>query len=89
LNSTYLFEFYKNGFNTHAQNAFIKTKYPERFLLCGSFDPRDEQPGFDTFRQMMSDYPISGLKLYTAEWRGDSRGWRLNNPWAYKYFELA
>jgi predicted TIM-barrel fold metal-dependent hydrolase len=38
---------------------------------------------------MMSDYPISGLKLYTAEWRGDSRGWRLNDPWAYKYFELA
>src|SRR5215468_6941888 len=38
---------------------------------------------------MMSDYPISGLKLHTAEWRGDSRGWRLNDPWAYKYFELA
>ena len=63
LNSTYLFEFYKNGFNTHAQNALIKRKYPERFLLCGSFDPRDEQSGLDTFRQMMSDYPISGLKL--------------------------
>jgi len=89
LNSTYLFEFYKNGFNTHAQNALIKRKHPERFLLCGSFDPRDEQSGLDTFRQMMSDYPISGLKLYTAEWRGASRGWRLNDPWAYKYFELA
>jgi predicted TIM-barrel fold metal-dependent hydrolase len=89
LNSTYLFEFYKNGFNTHAQNALIKNKYPERFLLCGSFDPRDEESGLDAFRQMMADYPISGLKLYTAEWRGDSRGWRLNDPWAYKYFELA
>src|SRR6516164_10127285 len=89
LNSTYLFEFYKNGFNTHAQNALIKRKYPERFLLCGSFDPRDEQSGLDTFRQMMSDYPISGLKLYTAEWRADSSGWRLNDPRAYKYFELA
>ena len=34
---------------------------------------------------MMSEYPISGLKLYTAEWRGTSRGWRLNDPWAYKF----
>ena len=22
-------------------------------------------------------------------WRGSSRGWRLNDPWAYKYLELA
>jgi predicted TIM-barrel fold metal-dependent hydrolase len=89
LNSTYLREFYKNGFNTHAQNALIKNKYPERFLLCGTFDPREEHAGLDAFRQMMSEYPISGLKLYTAEWRGNSRGWRLNDAWAYKYLELA
>lgn len=89
LNSTYLHEFYHNGFNTHKQNYAIKEKYPERFLLCGSFDPRDEENGLDAMRQMMADYPISGLKLYTAEWRGTSRGWRLNDPWAYKYLELA
>ena len=41
------------------------------------------------FRQMVEDYPIQGLKLYTAEWRDGSKGWRLNDPWAYKYFELA
>ena len=41
------------------------------------------------FRQMVEDYPIQGLKLYTAEWRNGSKGWRLNDPWAYKYFELA
>ena len=34
---------------------------------------------------MMVEYPIQGLKLYTAEWRNGSRGWRLNDPWAYKY----
>ena len=38
---------------------------------------------------MMADYPIGGLKLYTAEWRGDSKGWKLNDPWSYKYLELA
>ena len=38
---------------------------------------------------MMAEYPIQGLKLYTAEWRNGSRGWRLNDPWAYKYLELS
>jgi len=89
LNSTYLHEFYHNGFNTHVQNFAVKQKHPDRFLLCGSFDPRDEEKGLDAMRQMMAEYPISGLKLYTAEWRGASRGWRLNDPWAYKYLELA
>jgi uncharacterized protein len=45
LNSTYLYEFYKNGFNSHLQNNVIKAKHPDRFLLCGSFDPRDEEAG--------------------------------------------
>jgi len=89
LNSTYLYEFYKNGFNSHVQNHTIKAQYPERFLLCGSFDPRDEEAGLDILRQTVAEYPITGLKLYTAEWRNGSRGWRLNDPWAYKYLELA
>jgi hypothetical protein len=80
LNSTYLYEFYKNGFNSHAQNNVIKAKYPDRFLLCGSFDPRDEETGVDAFRRMVAEYPVQGLKLYTAEWREGSRGWRLNFP---------
>ena len=89
LNSTYLYEFYKNGFNSHAQNNVVKTKHPDRLLLCGSFDPREEESGLDAFRRMVAEYPVSGLKLYTAEWRNGSRGWRLNDPWAYKYLTLA
>lgn len=89
FNSTYLTEFFKHGFNTHVQNNVIKEKYPERFILCGTFDPRAESAGLDEFRQMVEEYPIQGLKLYTAEWRNGSRGWRLNDPWAYKYFELC
>ena len=29
------------------------------------------------------------MKLYTAEWHGDSRGWKLDDPWAYRYFEAC
>jgi hypothetical protein len=89
LNSTYLYEFYHQGFNSHVQNHTLKAKYPERFILCGSFDPRAEEAGLDAFRQMVEEYPIQGLKLYTAEWRNGSRGWRLNDPWAYKYLTLC
>ena len=89
LNSTNLFEFFDAGFNTYQQNYVLKQKHPERFILCGAFDPRDEEAGLDKLRQMVEEYPVQGIKLYTAEWRGDSKGWRLNDPWAYKYFELT
>jgi len=89
FNSTYLYEFYKNGFNTHEQNYVLKEKFPDRFILCGSFDPREEEAGLDKFREMVETYPIQGLKMYTAEWRNGSKGWRLNDPWAYRYLELC
>jgi predicted TIM-barrel fold metal-dependent hydrolase len=74
LNSTYLYEFYKNGFNSHQQNNALKEKYPDRFILNGSFDPRAEEAGLEEFRHMVEQYPIAGLKLYTAEWRQGSKG---------------
>jgi len=89
FNSTYLYEFFKNGFNTHIQNNVLKQKYPHRFILCGSFDPRMEASGLREFRSMVEDYPIQGLKLYTAEWRNGSRGWSLKDPWAYRYLEVS
>lgn len=89
FNSTYLTEFFKNGFNTHVQNNVLKQKYPDRFILCGTFDPRWGERGLDEFRRMVEEYPIQGLKLYTAEWRGESRGWRLTDPMAYRYLELC
>lgn len=89
LNSTYLYEWYKNGFNSHQQNNKMKEMYPDRFILNGSFDPRDGNAGIDAFKQMCNDYPIQGLKLYTAEWKGDSKGYSLNDPMTYKYLEAT
>ena len=60
LNSTYLYEFYKNGFNTHQQNNAMKAKYPDRFILCGSFDPRAEEEGLDAFPADGRGLPDSG-----------------------------
>ena len=38
---TYLSDFYTNGFNTTEQDAAVAEKHPGRFIVNGSFDPRD------------------------------------------------
>ena len=85
--STYLTDFYKTGFNTIEQNAFLKSRYPDRFILNGAFDPRDGEAGLEALEAMAETHKITGVKLYTAEWRGSSRGYKLSEPDAYKYLE--
>jgi uncharacterized protein len=86
---TYLKDFYVEGFNTTEQNAFLKTKYPDRFILNGAFDPREGELGLEALETLSSKYKIKGVKLYTAEWHGESKGWKLSDPWAYRYLELC
>lgn len=84
---TYLRDFFVNGFNTTDQDAVLKRKYPDRFILNGSFDPRDGDEGLKELRRLKDEYDIKGVKLYTAEWKGDSRGWKLSSPEAFRYLE--
>ena len=84
---TYLKEFYKNGFNTLEQDAVLKEKYPDRFILNGRWDPRDGEEGLGRFEQEVRRYKLKGVKLYTAEWRGDSKGWKLSDPEARRYLD--
>jgi predicted TIM-barrel fold metal-dependent hydrolase len=84
---TYLSDFYVNGFNTTEQDAVLKEKYPDKFVLNSSFDPRYEEKGLEEFERKHEKYGFKGVKLYTAEWRGDSRGWKLDDPWALRHFE--
>lgn len=84
---TYLYDFYTEGFNTTEQDAVLRDKYPDKFILNTRWDPRDEQRGLDEFEEKVHRYNVKGVKLYSAEWRGDSKGWKLTDPWAYKYLE--
>jgi predicted TIM-barrel fold metal-dependent hydrolase len=81
---TYLTDFYKNGFNTTEQNALLKEAHPDRFVLNSSWDPRDGERGLREFEEKVQRWNIKGVKLYTAEWRGDSHGWKLTDPQAQK-----
>jgi uncharacterized protein len=84
---TYLTDFFKNGFNTTEQDAVIKEKYPDKFILNTAFDPRDEQKGLEEFEDKVTTYNAKGVKLYTAEWRNGSKGWRLSDDWSLKYLD--
>ena len=84
---TYLKDFYRTGFNTTEQNAHMKELHPNRFILNGAFDPRDEEAGLDYLESLAEKYGIKGVKLYTAEWKGASKGYKLSDPWAQRYLE--
>lgn len=85
--STYLKEFFPNGFNTIEQNAVLKDRYPDRFILNGSWDPRDGERAIEYLHYQVEKYGIKGVKLYTAEWKGNSKGWRLTDPMAMRLLE--
>jgi predicted TIM-barrel fold metal-dependent hydrolase len=89
LQPTYLTDFFPGGFNTTEQDAAFAANYPGKFIVNGAFDPRDGELGLEVFRQLAAEHSLKGVKLYTAEWKGDSRGWKLSDPWAERYLELC
>lgn len=89
LQPTYLKEFYKSGFNTTERNAGLKSSHPDRFILNGAFDPRDGNKGLEDLHAKAEKYKLKGVKLYTAEWHGDSKGYRLDDKECYRFLEAA
>lgn len=82
-------EFYKNGFGQTSEAFALTQANPGKLTYNHYFDPRNGAAGLDWLRADAERYNLQGVKLYTAEWNGDSRGWKLDDPWAYRYFELC
>ena len=74
MQPTYLTDFFPGGFNTTEQDAEMAAKHPDRFIVNGAFDPRDGEAGLDVFRELAKEHGLKGVKLYTAEWKGQSQG---------------
>jgi uncharacterized protein len=89
LQPTYLTDFYKSGFNTTERNSAMKKSHPDRFILNGAFDPRDGSKGLEQLHALSEKHKLKGVKLYTAEWRGESKGYKLTDKESYKYLEAA
>jgi uncharacterized protein len=87
LQSTYLREWYTNGFNDIEKNATIAERFPDKLILNGRFDPREGQAGLEQLEADHEKYGIRGVKLYTAEWYNGSRGWKLSDPEAVPFLD--
>lgn len=85
--STYLKEWYREGFNTLERNATLLEKFPGRIIVNGRFDPREGDAGLKQLEEDHRRYGLRGVKLYTAEWRQGSRGWSLRDPEAFRYLD--
>src|SRR5436305_8188687 len=85
--STYLKDWYTDGFNTAEKNATLAEKHPGRLIVNGRFDPREGDAGLEQLEEDAKRYHLKGVKVYTAEWYNGSRGWSLTDPEAQRFLE--
>ena len=82
---TSLLQWYTDGFNTTERNGALAEEHPGKLLVNSNWDPRDGDAGLAALEERAERWHPKGVKLYTAEWKGDSRGWKLTDPEAYRY----
>jgi len=85
----YLDEFYHRGFGQTDEASALAAAHPDKLTYNHFWDPRYEEKGLEWLRRDAERFGLKGVKLYTAEWRGESRGWKLDDYWSYRYFEAA
>ncbi|MDX2591952.1 amidohydrolase family protein [Streptomyces sp. WI03-4A] len=81
--------FYRNGFGQTEEAFALARQHPDKLTYNHCWDPRYEERGLDQLRRDADRFQLKGAKLYTAEWHGDSRGYKLDDPWSYRYLEMA
>ena len=84
---TYLTDFYVDGFNTTERDGAVMENNPGKFITNGAWDPRDGEAGLKKLEELHARWNLQGVKLYTAEWKGDSRGYKLSDPECVPYLE--
>jgi uncharacterized protein len=85
--STYLYDWYKNGFNTAADNGRMAEKHPGKLIVNGRWDPREGEAGLEQLEEDAKRWDMKGVKLYTAEWYKGSRGWALDDEECKPFYE--
>lgn len=85
LSTQVLSDFYHTGFTSPARNAELIKRAPDRLIGLGGIDPRAPDALEQVDRQV--EMGMKGFKWYTAEWRGESRGWKANDPMVFPLYE--
>ncbi len=81
--------FYGNGFGQTDEAFALAQKYPDKLTYNHAYDPRFGEDGLKQLREDAARFNLKGVKLYTAEWFGDSRGWKMDDKWSYRYLEAC
>ena len=87
LQSTYLKEWYTDGFNTLERNMTLREKHPDKVIVNARFDPREGEAGLKQLEEDVKRHNLIGAKVYTAEWYKGSRGWKLSDPEAQIFLD--
>jgi predicted TIM-barrel fold metal-dependent hydrolase len=85
--STYLKEWYTDGFNDIEHNAALLDRFPGKLIVNGRWDPREGEAGLRQLEEDHAKYGLQGVKLYTAEWHDGSRGWKLTDKEAIPFLD--
>jgi predicted TIM-barrel fold metal-dependent hydrolase len=86
LSTQVLMDFYHTGFVHPERNAALAKRAPERIIPLGGVDPRAPD-ALQSLEHQIKDLGMKGFKWYTAEWRGESKGWRANDPAVFPLYE--
>ena len=82
-------EFYVDGFGQTEEAWALTQANPGKLTYNHNFDPRNGEAGLDQLRADAERFGLKGVKLYTAEWHGDSRGYKLDDDWTRRYLEVC
>ena len=88
LSTQVLSDFYHTGFVNPERNAELVKRAPERLIALGGVDPRAPD-ALEQVEYQITELGMKGFKWYTAEWRGESRGWNANDPMVFPLYEKA
>ena len=75
----FLGEFYHRGFGQTDEASELAAAHPDKLTYNHNFDPRNGEQGLEQLHADAERFGLKGVKLYTAEWHGDSRGWKLDD----------
>jgi hypothetical protein len=81
--------FYNDNFGQTEEAFALAQRHPDKLTYNHCWDPRFGEDGLKQLREDAKRFNLKGAKLYTAEWFGDSRGWKLDDKWSYRYLEAA
>ena len=78
--------FYKNGFSRDLAQDMAR-RMPDKLTYNHNFDPRYGKEGLRKLEDAAAEFGLKGVKVYTAEWHGDSRGFKMSDRITYDYLE--